>query len=114
MKEFKTESKFRHAEPWRPFLSLKFIEILNIFKNIIMFKLFRKSQELSNKVADMAISLKPGAFFISSGNINNPKYGNNTTKFEQYFTNLDYKAMRYSWGLSSVYIHRRNHQEVNV
>ena len=33
------------------------------------------------------------------------------SKFEQYFTNLDYKAMRYSWGLSSVYIHRRNHQK---
>ena len=82
--------------------------------NVVFCNSLAFDQELCNKVADMAINLKPGAFFISSGNINNPKYGNNTTKFEQYFTNLDYKAMRYSWGLSSVYIHRRNHQEVNV
>ena len=75
-----------------------------VFCNSLIFH-----KELCNKIADMAVNLKPGAFFISSGNINNPKYGNKTTNFEKYFTSLDYKFVPYSWGLSSVYIHRRNY-----
>jgi hypothetical protein len=74
-----------------------------VFCNSLIF-----NKELCNKIADMAVNLKPGAFFISSGNINNPKYGKETTNFEKYFTSLDYKFLPYSWGLSSVYIHRRN------
>ena len=67
-----------------------------VFANTLAF-----NAALIAKLTRSAMNMKEGAFFMSSGNLL-------TDDFHQGFELLEFQALPYSWGMSSVYLHRRN------
>ena len=100
----KLEEKKEHAQGYSTALQFVNADITTntewyhadlIYCNTLAF-----NPDLIERLTKVAMQVKPGCFFISSGNLM-------TDAFHKGYKLLEFKTQPYSWGNSSVYIHQR-------